>query len=347
FGVVLAVSHAKSPRREGLLYAADLTGINITIPEQPVWTKDDLDGFKSTERSRISRGSALAWMGHLNALEWFLSTPLDTALILEDDVDWDITLRLSQIPLAAAATRLLFSTNSTRTNLTLSDLTPQPPPRSKSLLFYPLSPFSFNKPHSPYWPPTPSWEILYLGHCGDAPSPADLSRHPYTTYHDASVPPFSALHPVTQSTLTTHHLPPSTRLIHRSHWPLCTFAYAVTRASARRILADYGTEGPNGCAAFDVRILEACRDKGWGCWTVEPELFHHMEGRSEIAGVDEREDDKGVDSGERQTWNIGCSARQRGVWVHEGDEEQRDMVREAVGRGECLVDEEEEEFVME
>jgi hypothetical protein len=70
FGTIIAVSHAQSPRRASLLWAANLTDVDIVIPEQPVWNEDDLEEFRSAEGSKISRGSALAWMGHLNALKW-------------------------------------------------------------------------------------------------------------------------------------------------------------------------------------------------------------------------------------------------------------------------------------
>jgi hypothetical protein len=54
----------------------------------------------------------------------------------------------------------------------------------------------------------------------------------------------------------------------------------VTRDSARRILADLSSEGESGTVAYDVRILEACRDMGYRCWSVNPELFHHIDDQS-------------------------------------------------------------------
>jgi hypothetical protein len=79
----ITVSHARFPRRASLLWTSNLTGIDIVIPDQPVWPEDDIEESKSTERSKISRGSALVWMDHLNVLKWFVnlyhlttSTPL-------------------------------------------------------------------------------------------------------------------------------------------------------------------------------------------------------------------------------------------------------------------------------
>ncbi|KAF2023641.1 hypothetical protein EK21DRAFT_118552 [Setomelanomma holmii] len=70
YGTILAVSHFSSPRRASLLWAANLTDIDIVIPEQPAWTEEDVRNFQAKEHSTISKGSALAYLGHLIALKW-------------------------------------------------------------------------------------------------------------------------------------------------------------------------------------------------------------------------------------------------------------------------------------
>ncbi|KAF2196520.1 hypothetical protein GQ43DRAFT_404931 [Delitschia confertaspora ATCC 74209] len=304
FGAVVAVSHAKSPRQKDLLYAANLTGITITIPAQPVWTDEDLRSFRSPEKSRISKGSALAWMGHLNALRWFLDSPLETALVLEDDVDWDIRLRTTQIPLAAATIRQLLGNSSTLD----------------------------------YWGSL-TWEILYLGHCGDMLKPSRLETLAHQTYEDTTLPPTERLHSRTSKLLLDLGIPEHTRLAHRSYFPLCTFGYAVTRASAQKILDSYNKEGENGCQAFDVRILEACRDHDWKCYTINPELFHHIDAPSEIANVDKGKVEEGEEKLKRLkgTQNLACGARQQG-FVVEGEEGKGWLRREVGEKGMCLMD---------
>jgi crotonobetainyl-CoA:carnitine CoA-transferase CaiB-like acyl-CoA transferase len=64
--------------------------------------------------------------------------------------------------------------------------------------------------------------------------------------------------------------------VHRSTNVLCTFAYAVTKASAARILRELAHEEENhGTEAYDVRIRDACKTSSWNCWSANPELFHH------------------------------------------------------------------------
>lgn len=70
FGGIVAVSKKDSHRRSSLLHAANLTGIDILIPDQPVWTDADVESIRTKKLSVISRGSAMAWLGHLNALKW-------------------------------------------------------------------------------------------------------------------------------------------------------------------------------------------------------------------------------------------------------------------------------------
>ena len=103
-------------------------------------------------------------------------------------------------------------------------------------------------------------------------------------------------------------MPERTRLIHESVFPLCTFGYAVTRAAARKLVAEIAPPRapPAGEArAYDVVILRACRagriseengknhnsnEKSLRCLTVNPELMHHRPGDSLIAGVDTGKD---------------------------------------------------------
>jgi hypothetical protein len=153
------------------------------------------------------------------------------------------------------------------------------------------------------------------------------------------------MHPDTQNFLFSMNIPDKKRLVHRAIYPFCTFAYAVTRASATRILADFQREKEGGIDAFDVQLLEACRD-GWRCWQVSPELFHHVQGGSEIQKADVRGGGFGMGDGEQRsgsaTWNVGCGARARGVWVAEEDgegrEEMKRVVKQMVERGECVGD---------
>jgi hypothetical protein len=255
-----------------------------------------------------------------------------------------------QVPLAASAARQLLSRTS--------------------------SDASFNQT-AHYWPTPDTWDLLYIGHCGDYFSPvrgkagpdkqqpANLTSIPHTTFADPSLPPATALHPWTADLLANLQLPPHTRAWHRARFPLCTFAYAVSRPAALRLVAELAPprEAPADAAAharaYDIAVLQACRNgfdaetgkdrpEGLRCYSLNPELFHHMPGASAIAGVEKGRgrkvgvppvDAKGARQvrERRETSNIGCGFYSGDFKFAEGDVERLAWLRENVGRkGRCV-----------
>ena len=67
FGSILVVSAASSPRRPHLIQAANVTGIDLVIPEQPRWTEKDVEEFSKALKwggRETGRGSKLSWLAH-------------------------------------------------------------------------------------------------------------------------------------------------------------------------------------------------------------------------------------------------------------------------------------------
>lgn len=266
----------------------------------------------------------------------FIASGAETALVLEDDVDWDIHLRSLQAPLVATAVRALLSPDLHPA----TDLFPTPEAAAQRY---------------PYGSPA-HWDLLYLGHCGDYfhgmdrgfedghVHPSDLAREEHISFNDSSLPAPDDLHPWTASLLRNLGVPPHTRLVHRSVFPLCTFAYAVTRSSARRMVEDLVSLEEEAHTAYDVAILISCRDKGLKCYTVNPELFHHVPGKSMIGGVDNNTHLPPVDAMAQkqvelrhETPNIGCGFWGGGFAFPDGDDRQLEYLRTEVGRkGNCL-----------
>ncbi|KAL5119562.1 hypothetical protein ACEQ8H_002408 [Pleosporales sp. CAS-2024a] len=375
FGAVVVISKPGSERRHALVQSANITDLDLTMPKQPVWTEGDLQRFINGQED-AQRGSILAWLGHHNALRWFLDSGLETALILEDDVDWDIRLRSVQIPLAASAVRQLL---------------PPPGPRSFRFARHDVN-------HTQYWGDHAAWDLLYLGHCGDyfeqvteegpqLDKQYNLTTMPHIQYRDPTLPPPSDLHPFTQTLFEKLGMPAHTRVIHRSKFPLCSFGYAVTRPAAQRLLNDLAPPKlkKKGPRAFDVALLNSCRkgaktpsptpatgnpaphpdpqqrhqyaSPGLRCWTLNSELFHHMPGHSLV-------DEIGTESGERpgippvdlagqaqvvhrnETTNIDCGFWSGAFSFDDDDWKRLRYLREHVGRrGECLKDDRETESI--
>jgi hypothetical protein len=73
FGALLAVSPASSPRRHGLLQAANVTEIEIIFPELPIFKDEDAQNFRAAstiEEKGLTNGMVFAWMSHLHVLKW-------------------------------------------------------------------------------------------------------------------------------------------------------------------------------------------------------------------------------------------------------------------------------------
>lgn len=68
FGHIYVISKHDSPRRKSIIKAANVTELDLVMPVQPKWTKEDQRKFRTSQNSSISKGSLLAWLGHLHAL---------------------------------------------------------------------------------------------------------------------------------------------------------------------------------------------------------------------------------------------------------------------------------------
>lgn len=79
--------------------AANLTGVQVTFPNKPFWHQRFVDAFEKFGSDQGSvhpnRGSALAWLAHIDMLKFVIQSGFNSALILEDDVDWDVAIKAS------------------------------------------------------------------------------------------------------------------------------------------------------------------------------------------------------------------------------------------------------------
>lgn len=160
---------------------------------------------------------------------------------------------------------------------------------------------------------------------------------------DPTLPALERLHQQTADFFATLNIQSHTRLLHPTVFPLCTFAYALTRSAAHRLLHEIAAhEAEGGTVAYDVRVLEACRDLGMRCWSVAPELMRHLGAESEIASVDMSSEDRTTSSTQSKstvsadTANIDCGVRSNNAFFAK-DRERLDYLKDVVGRqGICL-----------
>jgi hypothetical protein len=128
--------------------ASRASGVQVRIPTQPEWPEQLVKAFKDFGPVH-AHGAALAWLGHIDLLKLVIQNGWSSALILEDDVDWDIAIRNQTRHVAAAVLALTGGIESGQT------------------------PYGLN------------WDVLWMGHCSD---PAD-SNKPMIVYPDHTVGP--------------------------------------------------------------------------------------------------------------------------------------------------------------
>ncbi|KAI1118176.1 glycosyltransferase family 25 protein [Nemania sp. NC0429] len=238
FQKILALSAGPSWRTRGLDAAAQLSGLQITVPSQPRNPPELVDAFANIGKERgatVPRpGSAMAWMAHLDLLKYVVASGLETAFIVEDDVDWDVRIK-DQMKLISDNVRLYKQTLPEDT-----------------------------KPYGT------DWDVLWLGHCG---SVIEDGMPESRLYGDDSRCE-TALYSGWSKRFLREKLAEGHRLIQISRQTVCTFGYGVTKSSAQKVLGLVGT-GAN--EAFDVSLSSYCRDGRLRCLVVNPQVFNHYE----------------------------------------------------------------------
>ncbi|KAF2830596.1 hypothetical protein CC86DRAFT_163934 [Ophiobolus disseminans] len=292
----------RTDRKDSLMLATAHTGATIEWIDGINASSIDERAYPQGNHRTMTKGNLGSWRAHMNVIRTIIEQNLSTALILEDDADWDHQLRhqLASFGLAARTLPDMLKnadragqvhipstdeTGSPSSNIDPMDLT------KRSTL--PL-PSTFSA--SSYYPYGDKWDILWLGHCGTSFPPhqngtaKDSVPDRLKLLNDPTVPP-------PQLTSAQSPYPPNTRIYHRTHSTLCTLAYAVSQGGARKIMYEHGMR--NLDKGYDFALSEWCdgETKHMGerpmCLTSSPAVFGHYwpdnreagGGKSDIAGV--------------------------------------------------------------
>ncbi|KAI3328203.1 hypothetical protein F4824DRAFT_484378 [Ustulina deusta] len=246
----------RTDKRDALALASALTGFHVEF----------LDGVKGesvpdravpfgVDRNALMETNLGSWRGHMNAIRRIVEEDIETALIMEDDMDWDVRLK-TQLPQIAEGARNLMPSRKT--------------------------------PSSPYG----DWDVLWLGHCGEIfpevlPENEGKPLHPkYTISNDETVPPLDKI----TGLVDWAKYPEFTRWVHVSGGPICSFAYALSQRGARKVLFDLSIDHLGG--PFDNALAGFCRDGASGnldglrakCLTVTPPVFFHHRAKGHFNG---------------------------------------------------------------
>lgn len=198
------------------------------------------------------------WRAHLNFAQRMVRERISTAIVFEDDADWDVNLR-TQLEQFAHGSQYISSAFS-------------PPTALKSK--------SYGGPHSPYGD---DWDLLWLGHCGVSTHPADPRL--FIIDNDPTVP--SPLHRVNyQSIPNMSGFSNSTRIVHRVRSGCCLYSYALSQRGAQKMLLAQSTL--TEFQPVDIAMRLMCQESdSFKCIGVFPQIID----THKAAGSIERDSD--------------------------------------------------------
>jgi len=177
------------------------------------------------------------WRAHMNAYSTIVKSHISTALIMEDDADWDVSLKHQLHDFAIGSQNILQGERK-----------------------FPLE--------SPYGD---NWDLLWLGHCGTAPQSSDSRRH--ILENDLTVPPPN--HRVNEVAIPDMSpYPNNTRIIYSASSGFCMYGYAVSFRGAQKLL--YHLSLQPYFEAVDLSISRLCGDisKNFRCVSIFPQLIN-------------------------------------------------------------------------
>jgi GR25 family glycosyltransferase involved in LPS biosynthesis len=311
---------SRTDRRDAMTLAAALTELDITWIDG-VAGKDVPDkvlpGDPNDRQPGFTVGNKGSWRAHMNVLQRWgvpaarVANPgslmwdhriaqqnITSALILEDDADWDVRLK-QQMQVFAQAARAFTQPSNGQTlaeQYSAEPGTEFPVTQSPPVSLPQVTPYG------------ESWDVLWLGHCGTefpvstAPNKASTLR--VTIPDDLTVPPPRHLkaHPFALQDTLAQEYPPHTRVVHASSRTTCTQAYAVSQQGARKLLWRFGLQTLT--TGWDLMLRDWCdgvyTDPGAGttgttlgsgrgrapvCVTVQPPLFSHHYGKGAASDI--------------------------------------------------------------
>lgn len=235
-----------------------------------------------------------------------------SALIIEDDIDWDIRIKSQMTQFARASRLLLQPLNETSEHFL--DPTYPMPTAEQGYTDFMLEEHSVSEStDSPYGDPS-RWDLLWLGHCGCRfPRASDLNAPlgRVVIANDTTVPEHRHLNMELGNDELLAQYPEHTRVVSRARVSSCSLAYAVTQSGARKLLYELGVHKMTD--AFDIMLRFVCdgvdERQQATCLTVQPQLFQHHRPAGSRAGFSDINDFGGDINDVATTDNIRWSVR--------------------------------------
>lgn len=290
FGAIYILTEDTTTWRvEGLRKAAQLTGIQLTIPVQRHLSDENVLEHLGGEEPTTILNEIRALLNYLALLEAFLQTGYETALIVEDDVDFSVGIKSQMDEISKT---ILENRVSTLKSDPIEGLV------------------EIIKNEYPY---NSDWDILWLGHFGlefTQDSEVWPYHDPYALPWDRLTSEFNNYYELQVQESKRDRTAP--QQVVRGAAPMATYAFAVTRDAAQRIIEKLRREKAQ---RFDLTLHIDCKGLQLRCMAPVPEVFHHhqVEGGQSLGksgNLDSTEHDLNWwRTRHKYTYNVEWSAR--------------------------------------
>lgn len=229
---------SRPDKRDAFVLTASISGFKVEIIDgvDGATVPDKALPFDATKMGDARNRGIGSWRAHINVLRKIVEDGISSAMIFEDDTDWDVSIK-TQLSQIAQGTRYL----------------------SKD----PSSPSKI--PHSPYG----DWDLFWPGHCGTGFDP-ESSR--FIIDNDPSVPaPKHRVNYGGKPNMTSYS--DNARAVFEASEGCCTFAYALSYRGAQKLLHRQNTRTAWG--AYDLDVSDMCRDDPhFKCLSVFPQIIN-------------------------------------------------------------------------
>ena len=175
--------------------------------------------------------------GQLTDTDSIIEKGLSSALVMEDDADWDVSFR-EQLERFALGSHYMTDTKVGST------------------------------PHSPYGD---DWDLLWLGHCSNKPADDDLRR--FIIENDPTTTPFN--HRVNFGATPEAEmflLPNNTRIMFQPQLGVCLYAYALSHRGAQKVIYYLSMLAYNEPVDYGIEAMCRLPERNFTCVGIFPQI---------------------------------------------------------------------------
>lgn len=237
-GIFVLTQNTRTWRVQGLRKAAGLVGLDLAVSPQNSKSDKDVEDYLQGDKLAVHISAVKATLNYISLLQQFLQTGYDTALFVEDDIDFSINVK-SQMSL-------------------LADAVSGKDEKSRN----PSDPYNYA-----------DWDVLWIGHFGIEFTEQTHISH----YKDPHALPWAALKSdfnnyYEQQKAAESNSGSTTQQLIRQIAPLSSYAWAITRTHAKWLVEELTK---TRAQEFDVQLHILCRGLRQRCIAPVPELMHH------------------------------------------------------------------------